>query len=503
MAGASGETTGGSYGNHIGYVYIFNLIVGAGALTIPQAFATAGTLGGLVIIFVICFFSYISATFVIESLSVANALQRSKFRANFSEIAPLLAEDRTVESPAQDPANTQTQMKDVLSIENLGPDIVNVTSFEKVFEFSDRIELGKMAKMFFPSWGVKAFNVCIIAYLLGDLAIYAVAVPKAVTNVICGESDSGHDVCTSSSHMTLLWGDVYHLSLSVFAILLAPFCFFDVQKTKLLQVITTVMRYAAFGTMIGISGWDVLAGRGRGELCATCVHAHELPTLFGVLIYAFMCHHSLPGIVSPLEDKGGVYRLLAADFATVLTFYLTLTLFALLDFPEGDLEDLYTANFSDYGIRAVGLFLALYPAFTLSTNFPIIAITLINNVRALLHRSDGGGTGAGTNGVSGVFNRVILPFAAIIPPILLAYVTRNVTLLVSITGSYAGVAIQFVTPACLVLCARSRQRHAFGPAVINPFQSPFRHPHFAHSMLALAALSVCVITYNHITSWTM
>jgi hypothetical protein len=33
------------------------------------------------------------------------------------------------------------------------------------------------------------------------------------------------------------------------------------------------------------------------------------PELYGVCIYAFMCHHSLPSIIAPLRDKSSVFRL--------------------------------------------------------------------------------------------------------------------------------------------------------------------------------------------------
>ena len=29
----------------------------------------------------------------------------------------------------------------------------------------------------------------------------------------------------------------------------------------------------------------------------------KFPELYGVCIYAFMCHHSLPSIISPIKDK--------------------------------------------------------------------------------------------------------------------------------------------------------------------------------------------------------
>ena len=45
-------------------------------------------------------------------------------------------------------------------------------------------------------------------------------------------------------------------------------------------------------------------------------------------------------------------------------------------------------------------------------------------------------------------------FLAVLPPICIAYGTRDVDMLVSITGSYAGLGIMFVIPACLIIYSR-------------------------------------------------
>lgn len=49
---------------------------------------------------------------------------------------------------------------------------------------------------------------------------------------------------------------------------------------------------------------------------------------------------------------------------------------------------MYTLNFlhddnTSWGYFIIDHFLALFPVFTLSTNYPIVAITLINNVKVL------------------------------------------------------------------------------------------------------------------------
>lgn len=57
-----------------GLIYIFNLIVGTGALTLPAAFHDAGWFLSSVIIILLAFMSYLTATFVIESMASTNAM---------------------------------------------------------------------------------------------------------------------------------------------------------------------------------------------------------------------------------------------------------------------------------------------------------------------------------------------------------------------------------------------------------------------------------------------
>ena len=62
------------------FIYIFNLIVGVGALALPIAFSQAGLIIGTILMVILCSLAYMTATYVIEAMSVANALQRHRKR---------------------------------------------------------------------------------------------------------------------------------------------------------------------------------------------------------------------------------------------------------------------------------------------------------------------------------------------------------------------------------------------------------------------------------------
>ena len=107
----------------------------------------------------------------------------------------------------------------------------------------------------------------------------------------------------------------------------------------------------------------------------------------------------------------------------------------------------------------------MFPVFTLTTNYPLIAITLRNNIQTLVEP------------ISCLknfrFNNILFSAVSAIPAIILAYVTRNVTSLVHFTGSYAGLAIEFVVPALLVYFARRRMEKELPVEMKNMHTSPF------------------------------
>ncbi|KAG8509637.1 Transmembrane protein 104 [Galemys pyrenaicus] len=196
----------------VGLVYMFNLIVGTGALTMPKAFASAGWLVSLVLLVFLAFMSFVTTTFVIEAMAAANAQLRWKRLENRQE-----EEGDDSSSASDSDALTQdsyerAEKRPILSVQ-FGPLDNPLQEFFKwkvhsvlclsgsterrgsqnLFEITDRVEMGQMASIFFNKVGVNLFYFCIIIYLYGDLAIYAAAVPLSLMQVTC--SAGGNDSC--------------------------------------------------------------------------------------------------------------------------------------------------------------------------------------------------------------------------------------------------------------------------------------------------------------------
>ena len=351
------------------------------------------------------------------------------------------------------------------------------------------------------------------AYLFGDLAIYITAVSKSLRDVSCGAAGGGNitnsginsssqdinDPCWSTRPQ-LSKADVYKIFVAVFLLVLGPFAYFNVSKTKYLQIFTTLMRWTAFITMITLSILRITDdSQEHGE--PPILDLSTAPMVFGVSVYAFMCHHSIPSLITPIENKTKVAGILAADYALIATFYLLLSFTGIFAFPS--VPDLYTLAFSpSQGTEAslptqiADYFLALFPVFTLSTNFPIIAITLRNNIDTILTEASGR-----IAGLSPGIRRLLFPTVAILPPALVALATENLGVLVSITGAFAGAGIQYIIPCSLVWLAR-RKLNQFGQELNlnfrNPLESYFKHTGFIIMIVVWSLVAVGLVTANFI-----
>lgn len=271
---------------------------------------------------------------------------------------------------------------------------------------------------------------------------------------------------------------------------------------------TILLRWMAFSIMISIAIRRLIDRnpddqRGNPPIA----NPYGMPALFGTCVYSFMCHHSLPSLVAPIRDKTGLNKMLSLDYLLIASFYLFLAMTGSFAFKQ--LEDLYTLNFipsdsqSDLFLLLIEYFLALFPVFTLSASFPIIAITLRNNLEALFM----GTTTQLTNPEAAyssfcqfLLRRCAFPLMAILPPIVVTYFTDSLASLVSFTGSYAGTGIQYIIPVALVWQARRTCRSILGQGIINDFRSPFQSVVWLIFVFVWSVTSVVFVTVNFITN---
>ncbi|XP_061233226.1 transmembrane protein 104 isoform X6 [Neopsephotus bourkii] len=489
MAGSITDT-GELYSPYVGLVYMFNLIVGTGALTMPKAFATAGWLVSLVLLMFLGFMSYMTTTFVVEAMAAANAQLRWKRMEKRKE-------DDEDEDSSSGVSDTDVLLQDgyeraetrpILSVQRRGS--------PNIFEITERVEMGQMASMFFNkeeetgrgmSLGLptekpaleRGYSVCCgcqpLLFLHNHLPLW--------------RPGNLRSSCTSLSHASDLqchWQPF-----------LQCWRWHKVQRYR--QVLGANSTDRCLQTVSAFILMIILAliriSRGQAEGHPSMAQLSGIRNLFGVCVYSFMCQHSLPSLITPISKKKHVNKLVLLDYILILAFYSLLSFTAIYCFRNDTLMDMYTLNFTNCEIINVAFiryFLGLFPVFTISTNFPIIAVTLRNNWKTLFHRE--GGT------YPWLVDRIVFPAITLIPPVLVAFCTHDLESLVGITGAYAGNGIQYLIPAFLAYCSRKDTQLVFGSGTVNKHLSPFRHTFWIVFVLIWGFSCFVFVTANIVLS---
>ncbi|KAI6652710.1 hypothetical protein LOD99_4493 [Oopsacas minuta] len=520
----SQSTSQPSYSRIFAFVYILNLIVGVGAIAMPKAFALAGWLLGLFLLIVLALLSYMTATYVIEAMATANAygvIKRKEKERAYSYAVVIPRSIQTGEHGAMTEESIVHRHKDTIEdaevfdtslvCEETSPLLHTDYSHIELYQLNTRYEMGDMANMFFNPIARLLYYIAIIVYLYGDMAIYIATVPKSLANITCVSQIPSQNISIPGSNISnrtngthasnglcfgmLQFMNLYRIYIVSFILLLGPLIFFDLSKSKWLQLFTAILRNISLIMMILIAAIQIGVGK---RTMPSIANFSFVPNLFGVIIYAFMCQHSIPGMITPLNTKRKVNLLLFVDYFSILCYYATLAFTAAFRFNADAMEDVYTLNFKNtfptFPILSyiIYYFLALFPVFTLSTSFPIIGITLRENLKSLWSQF--------RPEKPWVIDRLLFPILALVPPIIIAFFTMDVELLVGITGSYAGVCVQYLIPVALVFASRRviiRERGKY----MNPHKSPFSHWLFLLMIVIWSVICLIVMTIDRIDSY--
>ncbi|KAI2802454.1 hypothetical protein RDWZM_009913 [Blomia tropicalis] len=430
------------------------------------------------------------------------------------------------------------------SINNIGRSISDIgepNQLKKIqikranFNIIEKFELGDMSQMFLKQWMAKCFFAAIIVYLFGDLLIYNTMMAKSLREISCTSKVD----CDKGAHLDAPCWDavgitrrnVYRIYLLLFVSILLPLTYFGLKKTSSIQIVTIILRWLAFFAMVGIAIKIFIQGEATGHPKA--VNLASIPKLFGICIYSFMCHHSVPSIITPIKQKRNLITGLIIDYGLVLCLYLLISMTSIFAFK--DIADVYTLNFqindcpsnktmdnvSNPGnVPVLSIFLPTYPIFTLFSSYSMIALTLINNMKVL---------GRNWFDIERPVLHYSFPMFALIPPLIISLFTEDVSTIVSYVGSYAGGFIQYVFPCLLVYYSRRMVKKSdyfpklireeygneFGRIMrvendedkqidmaykmINPFSSWFHSDIWVYLTMLWWAISVILVTVDRIS----
>ena len=78
MAGGSAPT--GAISAPIAFIFVYNLVIGVGGLALPLAFSKAGIVLSSIFLLFLGILAFVTLTFVIEALSIANFVVKWRAR---------------------------------------------------------------------------------------------------------------------------------------------------------------------------------------------------------------------------------------------------------------------------------------------------------------------------------------------------------------------------------------------------------------------------------------
>lgn len=465
--------------------------------------------------------AYMTVTFLLEAMSIANAvlatktLQDNKVRRPRSPpprracpiilahsqctrlLTPVFLQDIDIQTIQSAISQSESEGDAPEHYRESSPLLINSDKKEpdEAYSLDRKVEIGELSELFLGRVGQGLFFLTIIVYLLGDLAIYATTIADALARVTGG---------WSLGKIYLDDTDAYYVYVLLVLVVVSPLGFlnFNSPYVKYLQFATMAIRNLALMLMISLT-IDLIANR-KGEAPHIPFFAPRVADFFGTAIYAFMCHHSLPGIITPMKNKLQVNKILGIDFILIATLYILLGVFATIAFGS-DLSSLYIYKFKNFSIVPFAVFLQLFPVFTLSSNFPMLTITLRNNMVSLVKIIMGPERVARSAIMRDPpvwFRAFIFTLSALAPAFIISiFDNRNVTLLVRLTGSYPGLFIMFAFPAVLVFFARRQQKST---NMTDPASNPYRSWFQSNVWLILVAIwcvgALVLQTYNLVRS---
>lgn len=446
------------YSPLVAYAFTVNYILGVGSLGIPFAFARAGLLMGNVLVAAVTLVSFVTVMWVAEAVARAREAVRARHKATQarSERAALLLEA------------------------------------EAALCFDDFPEVTQLCATFLGRTGAAMYQLSLLGLMYGGLVGYS----QVFVNSFLSQVTHIGGWTLSSAHAAV-----------VFACIVVPLSASDLTEQIHVQLAMSVVRFAALAIMIFSALYAIYADPFDGERLETPADAPPyLSTLslvnlggFGVMfstgVFSQLFQHSVPGLLAPLgaknQEKAG--SIFGSTLVTTMLFYMALGSVCSLYFGT-KVSSSVNLNWADFSwgfdvsegaptpmwTRALSMLVVIFPALDTLSVFPLISVTLGDNIAASVPRTWRMSPSARAT------LKVVCRFVAAVPPLLIAVFVSDLSLTLQLSG-VAGVYVAFFAPALLQLSSR----RAFPDP--NIYSGWFSSDAFVYAVLVFGALAFMIL----------
>eukprot|EP01088_Endostelium_zonatum_P022051 TRINITY_DN911_c1_g2_i2.p1 TRINITY_DN911_c1_g2~~TRINITY_DN911_c1_g2_i2.p1 ORF type:complete len:545 (+),score=82.65 TRINITY_DN911_c1_g2_i2:88-1635(+) len=474
----SKQPEGPSYGSVVAWVFVINYVLGVGILGMPYAFYQAGVLLSSVLIIFITILTIIATMWLVEvgsraqalfsagqlDLPIAPADERSRILNNTSQIQTSDIEPRPFESAPSSRHSTLNHP--------------NYTSTPQFQITSTKFEINQLAGVFLGPVGKLFYEICIVLYMLGTLWSYTAVFSSSMTAFVPFPGLSWDRNCNLyDASVPWVWDCewTYLIFIGLYAIIVLPLACMSLVDQQWIQIILCALRWVGLFVMYTtvllsmfyhsydedpkISGPPYLADKVLAR-----------PSGFGIIfttaVFSQLIQHSTPGLVQPIKNKNHLARVFAGGLAATCTLYIILGVLCATYFGSHT-HQVASLNWVNYkGLKfspagstfwlakGVSVFVVLFPVITVVSAFPLMAITLGNNIFFGLPPH-------WTNNGKNTKLQLIIRIGACIPPLIGACLLKKLAVIIEFTGM-SGFFVGFIIPGVLQYVAKRKCLNVFG-----------------------------------------
>jgi len=214
---------------------IVNLVLATGPFSYPYGFVGLGPVISLTLLAVTTCVAYVTATFMIEAISVANAQDKSRLGSIFGEDA------------------YKSQM--VARKSNLA----DLDHKHSPYYIRQKIEIGVVAQRIARPWVKNMIMIILVTYMYGAICLKYVSGAQSFAAGVNATfwPDDG------LGFQKWLGFDPYFLGLFIFGFFSTYFSFGNIENAKTLQIVTTLLRFVVTLMMCGGSIYYISAFGGH------------------------------------------------------------------------------------------------------------------------------------------------------------------------------------------------------------------------------------------------
>jgi len=377
-----------TYGTFAAFAISVNYIIGTGVFGLPFAFYSSGILLGIICLSVSGFFSIMSINWVLEVLARTEGIVTAEKQNSF-------------------PVNQITWRK---------------------FDFTEIFEL------FGGSKGKATVWIAIACMCYGVLWAYGSVFSASVSSLFY--QFVFNDECTPFSQgSTESCQRVYLVSLLAYACIVIPLACMDMGEQAIIQMCMTIYRFTAFGVMTITLITGLSYPRPNFNINGVTEYVPVSAFNFGGFATVFLSgavalnfHYNVPDVVRPVQNKNLLSRIVSGAQFVAFSFYISLSILSAFYFGNST-QTLVTLNWRTFTGREGGwagslddrpfyavivqLIVMIFPVLDMLSVFPLVAVTLGNNIYNILPSEI-------MSKFSEKAGRIISRLLAALPPLILA-----------------------------------------------------------------------------------